>query len=80
MLGFSFCSEGCHNRIDCLKGSRGNVLEDQSEIFDVITGFYKSLLGSCTDSLVGIDIQAMRDGPQLTQAQAFDLIQPIFFL
>ena len=54
-------------------------MEDQKEISNIITGFCKSLLGSSADSLEGIDIQAMRDGPQLTQAQALDLIQPISF-
>ena len=53
----------CHSWIDCLKESKGNIVEDHREIYEIITGFYKSLSGSCADSFEGIDIQAMRDGP-----------------
>lgn len=66
-----------HNRIDFLKNGDGELEVDKRKIAAMISDFYKDLLGSSADTLVGIDIQAMRNCPQLSHAQAIGLIQPI---
>lgn len=35
------------------------------------------MLGTSTDTLLGIDIQVMRDGPQISHEQALDVIRPV---
>lgn len=66
-----------HNRIDFLKDNNGCLIVDKKQIASNIVDFYKGFLGSSANSLVGIDIQAVRDGTQLSCAQAFDLIRPV---
>ena len=65
------------NRIDFLKGDRGLVVSEERQIKTLVTNFYSKLLSTTADTLIGIDIQAMRDGPQLTHSQALGLIQTV---
>ena len=63
--------------IDYLTDGNGDLVMDKDWVASIITDFYKGLLGSSTANLVGIDLRAMWDGPQLSQAQALELIKPI---
>ena len=65
------------NRIDALVDDCGDIVTATDAIRSSITHFYQNLLGKAFDSLKGIDLQAMRVGPQLTISQAQDLIKPI---
>lgn len=53
-------------RIDFLKDDRGVVVEEERQIKKLVTDFYSKLLGCSVDSLTGINIQAMRNGHQIS--------------
>ena len=74
----SVVKERCKkNRIHALVDHCGDIVTNPDAIRSSITHFYQNLLGRGTDSLKGIDLQAMRAGPQLTMSQAQDLIKPV---
>ena len=66
-----------HNKIDFLKDGNGCLVTDQKQIASIIVDYYQGLLGTSADTLLGIDIQGMRDGPQISHEQALNLIRPI---
>ena len=71
-------SERCKkNRIDALVDDCGDIVTNPDANRSSITHFYQNLLGKATDSLKGIDLQAMRVNPQLTMSQGQDLIKPV---
>ena len=65
------------SKTDFLKDGNGKTLVDKEEIVSFIIDFCKSSMGSRADSCVGIEIQAIMVGPQLTYAQALSLTKPI---
>ena len=52
-------------------------MDDIGKIIDLIFADYKGLWGTCADSLIGIDLRAMRSGAHVIQDQALALIRPI---
>ncbi|KAL5194445.1 putative ribonuclease H protein [Glycine soja] len=49
-----------------LQKGDGTILTEQSDIHNEVMEFYKKLMGSTASNLRHIDIQAMRDGKQIT--------------
>lgn len=58
------------NRIDFLKDDRGLLLMRRDKLRSLLL----IPLGTSVDSLTCVDIQAMRDGHQISHSQALDLI------
>lgn len=68
------------NRIDFLQNDQGSIMVDKEQIRATISVFYKTLLGSSARELVSVDVQVLRAGPQISHAQALELIQPVNML
>ena len=49
-----------------LQKGDGTILTEQSDIHNEVMEFYRKLMGSTASNLRHIDIQAMRDGKQIT--------------
>ena len=65
------------NGIHTLQSLDGRTLSNDKEIEDEIVGFYINLLGTASESLDAIDLDTIRNGPQLTNDQKRMLIQPV---
>lgn len=55
----------------------GTILYNQDDIGMEILGFYGNLIGKANEDLIGIDLVAMKGGPQLTNDQRSMLVRPI---
>ncbi|KAI5429718.1 hypothetical protein KIW84_034336 [Lathyrus oleraceus] len=55
----------------------GTILYNQDEIGMEILGFYGNLMGKANEDLIGIDLVAMKGGPQLANDQRSVLVRPI---
>ncbi|XP_056685650.1 uncharacterized protein [Spinacia oleracea] len=73
------CYEGeyTRNSIDLLYDTAGKKLVTTEEIQKEICVFYKELVGSATDNLVGIDLDVVRKGNQLTADATQGLVVPV---
>ncbi|XP_056688135.1 uncharacterized protein [Spinacia oleracea] len=65
------------NSIDVLYDSSGKKLATLQEIKGEISQFYTGLIGTVAPSLVGIDVNIIRKGKQLSDSAANELIQPV---
>ncbi|XP_056695746.1 uncharacterized protein [Spinacia oleracea] len=65
------------NSIDLLYDTAGRKLVTTEEIQKEICDFYKELVGSAADNLVGIDLDVVRKGNQLTANAAQGLVVPV---
>lgn len=64
-----------NNSIDLLYDSSGNKLSSAVEIKENIRVFYKGLIGTTADSILGVDVTVVRQGPRLTADAAQHLIR-----
>ncbi|XP_058765506.1 uncharacterized protein LOC131638998 [Vicia villosa] len=56
-------------RIQSLQTGSDDIVTDQQSIKEEVIQFYKNLVGTPASDLTGIDIEAMRRGPQLNRDQ-----------
>ncbi|XP_056692031.1 uncharacterized protein [Spinacia oleracea] len=65
------------NSIDELFDSAGQKLSTNKEITEEIRSFYTALIGTAAPSIVGIDVEVVRRGNQLSPDAAESLIRPV---
>ncbi|KAK2434278.1 hypothetical protein QL285_019443 [Trifolium repens] len=64
-------------RISVIQRGDGTILTDQKDIAQEVIHFYGQLMGHESDSLQHVDIEALRNGSQLTLSQREELVRPI---
>jgi hypothetical protein len=64
-------------RISVIQRGDGTILTDQKDIAQEVIHFYVQLMGHESDSLQHVDIEALRNGSQLTLSQREELVRPI---
>ncbi|XP_021866679.2 uncharacterized protein [Spinacia oleracea] len=65
------------NSIDELFDSAGQKLSTNKEITEEIRNFYTALIGTAASSIVGIDVEVVRRGNQLSPVAADSLVKPV---
>ncbi|XP_021866145.1 uncharacterized protein [Spinacia oleracea] len=65
------------NSIDVLYDSSGKKLTTMQEIKGEISQFYKGLISTAAPSLIGIDVNIVRKGKQLSSSASDELIQHV---
>lgn len=57
--------------------NEGKMHDGPTDIVGDISGFYKSLLGSATPSLMNVDLRCLRQGVQVSKVDAYLLSRPL---
>ncbi|XP_070054488.1 uncharacterized protein [Nicotiana tomentosiformis] len=68
----------CRKNITTLTALNGKLLAETKSIKKEIINFYKSLMGIAAEYLPVVNIQILKNGPQLTHQQSVDLVKAVF--